>query len=411
MCGLFGGFDVSFLSLGERDVVRQLGVLSLFRGIHSTGLAHCWTKSKRKSSAIHSLTTSPELLYGKETSELFGNAKLDSNLIFGHTRHATVGALSIANAHPFVFHNIIGVHNGTIPCLRNDNKKENPDELSDSYYLYKSIEENGLDATIKSLSEWSSAYALVMYDKKVNHLRFLRNKERPLFFAATTTGTVYWSSTDLNLGYALRNTNYWASLTKEGITSFPTNHVHTYDFNTNKWLEPYKLAPDKKVHHMGRWDGWEDHFHGTGQEWKQEGWWQEEKKEGQKKVPNPTVPLIGKPKEAEKAHPTAASHPLTAQEIANQGVSNFSDDEYIYKGFRGRPMSIRYASELLAKGDAYWSEPRSLSDSVLWFSDTDFIMYKDKDDLFVRQYLLASNSSTYSGIIARKPKAKEVAVG
>lgn len=350
--------------------------------MHSTGLAHCWTKSKRRSTAIHGLVQSPELLYGKELEEVFDNAKLDCNLMIGHTRHATAGALTIANAHPFVFHSIIGAHNGTIPCLRNDDKKTNPTENSDSYYLFKSIEEKGLEETIKSLSEWTSAYALVIYDKKINHIRFLRNKERPLFFVCTNSGALYWSSTHLNLEYVLKSTNTWGNITKEGISSLPCDEVLTYDFNTNKWLQSYALAPEKKVYTFGGRSNDSFDYLGPNQDWKKDGWWSSQPKE--KETP-PSVPVV-------------------------LDSSTFSDEEYVYRGYRGNTMSISRACELLAKGDAYWNMPRNLSDAVQWFSETDFIMFKDKDDLFVKQYLLMSGSSTYTGSIVRKAKKASSAI-
>lgn len=397
MCGLFGGFDTNFLSTGERDLIRQLGVLSLFRGIHSSGLAHCWTKSKRKSNVIKSTTTSPELLYGQETEELFTSARLECNLLFGHTRHATVGAKTIVNAHPFVFSQIIGVHNGTIPCLRNDDSKENPHELSDSYFLYERINKEGLDPVIKSLSEWHSAYALVMYDKKVNHLRFLRNKERPLYYAITNSGMHMWSSTSLNLEYLIRNNGIANAMTKEGIKELPENLVHTFDFNTNKWLTPYKLEPEKKVYAMGR--AWEDYeYVGSGQDWKHSGWWssktndQEKPKEVQT-VPHTVVPRLGPP--------------LSAKEISEQGKSSYSDDEYFYRGYKNQAMTISQAAKLLAKGDAYWAMPRDITEAVLWIGPEEFILYKDKDDQMVKDYLITG--STYTGRICRRERAKEVA--
>lgn len=114
------------------------------------------------------------------------------NVFIGHVRAATVGSKTIANAHPWEYENIVGLHNGT---LRNFIYTESSigkiygfthtDYNVDSEILLKALdkdfndlENNGLPA----LEHYEGAAALLMYNKNRDTIFACHDTERPLFY-------------------------------------------------------------------------------------------------------------------------------------------------------------------------------------------------------------------------------------
>ena len=186
MCGLFGGIS-SVLMEAEIEAVYDMGFLSALRGIDSSGLAILISSSsspspnpKRKQILIRQLTNPVSMLLSDETQ----NAMNPSNhgktknifLMAGHARYASVGSVTEENIQPLQHNHIIGMHNGTIPSL-----KEPSNDLSDSKNLIKCISEEGIKNTIESRVTGGS-YALVYIDSENKTLNFIRNEDRPLSF-------------------------------------------------------------------------------------------------------------------------------------------------------------------------------------------------------------------------------------
>src|SRR4029077_386684 len=67
-----------------------------------------------------------------------------TQIMFGHTRAATMGATTIKNTHPFVVGDVIGVHNGMVYNHYNLKKKYNRDYDVDSQHIFAHINA-GLD--------------------------------------------------------------------------------------------------------------------------------------------------------------------------------------------------------------------------------------------------------------------------
>lgn len=128
--------------------------------------------------------------------------------LIGHCRSATKGKISVDNAHPFNFKNVIGVHNGTI-----HGKFPHSDEFeTDSEALYKNIDELGIKAGLEAAIGFSGAFALAFYDKKTKELCFTRNDKRPLHFTFIANGTTMLvSSTREDLEFVIDKSSYIAS--------------------------------------------------------------------------------------------------------------------------------------------------------------------------------------------------------
>lgn len=235
MCGLAGGISSTLVG-SERDVIKDLIVQSWYRGHHSTGMLS-WSRAD-KASAMASKKEAADytpLRYYKSLSDPFQFGEVEyadaekrfwkfaePTFIAGHTRSATMGAISKKNAHPFNQCPIYGMHNGTVPgSILNKDKFE-----TDSECIFYNIAKLGLHKTLEDIQDWSAApaYALVWFDRDKETLNFLRNGQRPLHIATAPTGrTWYWASDKELLEWVF----FQNKLTGYKIEALPVNE-HKY---------------------------------------------------------------------------------------------------------------------------------------------------------------------------------------
>lgn len=194
MCGLFGAFGRQ-LSLKNVERLEVLGILSQIRGLDSTGLACIYKdsiSSKTISIMMHKNTyDATGFFLSDEGRALFRKPTIPMAYI-GHCRAATLGAVSVANAHPYVIDNkVIGTHNGTISAFRP--KDVDAETRTDSLDLYERITRKGV---LQALADagWGAAFALVWYDRSTKRINMIRNKERPLFIMKTKEDTFFYAS-------------------------------------------------------------------------------------------------------------------------------------------------------------------------------------------------------------------------
>lgn len=173
---------------------KTLLQLDTIRGPHSTGVAALGRVGGAQ--MVKKLGTPWLLFKDKEFTELM---RPNNNILMGHNRYATKGAINEANAHPFEFENLIGAHNGTLvaPHLLPGWPKYDVD----SEALYDNLSANGLKHTVDRLD---GAYALTWIDKTNDSMNFLRNSERELFYCTSEDNkTLYWASESWMLHVAL----------------------------------------------------------------------------------------------------------------------------------------------------------------------------------------------------------------
>lgn len=232
MCGLVG--IAGKLLAKDESTMKTLLLIDVLRGADSTGLAA--VRSANKEAKISKLASHPLDLFDRADFKEALNGAL-STVFIGHNRAATLGMVSRVNAHPFECGNIVGAHNGTLKGTSfYDLKKKLGQEFgTDSEAIFASINEFGLKETVSMLE---GAWSLVWYDRSNNTLNFLRNKERPMYFAYSKEfDRIFWASEweMIAAAFSLRpnGTELYAEK-KTGYEYWPTDEDVHYCFDVDK---------------------------------------------------------------------------------------------------------------------------------------------------------------------------------
>lgn len=129
---------------------------------------------------------------GKASENLINKVHFEPTTLFiGHTRKSSTGTTkNINHAHPFIFENVVGVHNGTFTNY-NDVKKAfklSDDVEVDSEVFYKILDglysenNNALESFREAIGYFEGGAALVAsFKDEPNTLYIYRNEERPLY--------------------------------------------------------------------------------------------------------------------------------------------------------------------------------------------------------------------------------------
>lgn len=193
MCGHVGVAG----NLGNKEVkmFNDMLIADSVRGMHSTGVASVGLGDNVE--VIKELGPAPYLMELKRYDSVVSQTKM---VLIGHNRHATMGGVTRANAHPFVFPNVVGAHNGTIP---HSDKKAIPNHEkfgTDSEAIFAAFNDAHPEDLIKNLY---GAWALVWFDRKERTINFLRNDQRDLCFALSKDNKcLFWASEPYMLRWA-----------------------------------------------------------------------------------------------------------------------------------------------------------------------------------------------------------------
>ena len=229
MCGLSGTFGD--ISNNEEKAFKTLLIYSQIRGMDATGIGSI---SRKVDNGGHR-----EIKLAKEPGPpyfLFDNKSFDrcfygiNQGYIGHNRSKTTGDSSRKSAHPFMFDDIIGAHNGTIDYRNKNRMEKGSDFRTDSEAIFYNIQCHGIDDTIGRIDA-SEAYALTWYDRRDNTFNFIRNKERPLWYIySKDRKTLFWASEYEILMAAVGREEYHLELAeKPYVVSVDTHY---------KWIIP-----------------------------------------------------------------------------------------------------------------------------------------------------------------------------
>lgn len=129
-----------------------------------------------------------------ETSR-FNKVFMGTNMVYiGHNRSKTVGDNVRKNAHPFMFDDVMGAHNGTLDWQNKNRLEAGASFKTDSEALFNTVQVHGITDTISRVDA-SEAYALTWFDRRDGTMNFLRNDKRPLVYCTVNEGkALFWAS-------------------------------------------------------------------------------------------------------------------------------------------------------------------------------------------------------------------------
>ena len=160
-----------------------------------------------------------------------------SCVFMGHNRAATKGPISTYNAHPYQFDHIVGAHNGTLAfgtqeAIEKDLGEEFP---VDSMAIIASIAAKGIEETIGTLrGSWAISYV----DLKEGTLNFIRNKDRPLWYASSKDAKIFfWGSEWQIMDAAMYGGYRPLRKDKDGNSYFQFEADHHYSFDIGKLIK------------------------------------------------------------------------------------------------------------------------------------------------------------------------------
>lgn len=187
MCGLVGlvsKYQNGFTQV-QKNVFSTLLFVDTLRGDDSTGAFVIKNNGDLK--MAKDAGNASKFIATKEYDDLLSIAFNQGAAMIGHNRKATRGVVNDTNAHPFMVDDrIVLVHNGT---LWGDHKQHADVEV-DSHAIAHLLAKHDTEAAINKIN---GAFALIWYDFEDQTLNFLRNKERPLYWAETKSEYL-WAS-------------------------------------------------------------------------------------------------------------------------------------------------------------------------------------------------------------------------
>lgn len=221
MCGLCGVITPKS-DRGSISTFQSLMVVSTLRGADGAGMALVPKKGNKSIRIVKNPNVSAAELVLSSDFNKYRN--MEMSCMMGHARFPTAGGGEYDDVHPHIADHIIGTHNGTLSVV---NGLSVPKKSSDSAMLFASIAKHGIDETIKNTV---GSYAIVYINRNTGTLNFLRNYDRPLYFAHVEgEPELYWGSESSTLAYVLGR----STAKKIIVTALPSNVHATFPLYNN----------------------------------------------------------------------------------------------------------------------------------------------------------------------------------
>lgn len=242
MCGLYGYITHKNAKLNKKqremrsNILKGLAIAMQERGTHSTGVAGVckdhWCIVKKAASADKLIAT----------DEFKAFLEHSPRVVIGHTRFATIGAVTDRNSHPFNNGNIIGAHNGHVSNWKDVVGNESEAEV-DSEAIFHSLDQSNNDFK-KALKEVRGKFAITWFDQRDTDKLYLVVDGNPLnIVRVPELQTYFWCSTY----YALQSV-VGSHVDLEGKTIWSPKPEYVYEFNGIHKIKKTKIEFGKYVY-------------------------------------------------------------------------------------------------------------------------------------------------------------------
>jgi predicted glutamine amidotransferase len=251
MCGLFGMISKvpKFkFTLGETWNLFDMAVITSLRGRDSSSMWGIHRTRRNSDPRIWKTLGDPyNLINTKAGGQIQKFMMDDATVIFGHGRKATLGKVTLQNAHPFKHKNITLMHNGTINSgLESEDKTE---VEVDSHALTILVQEKGVS---EALAQVEGAFAIIAYDTNKQRILISRNYQRPLHYAEGTD-MIFIMSDRRALDYVLER----AGRLQLAIRDFEPMKVYEIDPEHPTMDQVTHITKSYSVHTSCNGDTWE----------------------------------------------------------------------------------------------------------------------------------------------------------
>lgn len=182
MCGIVGFVSTEGAtgSINRRKFFRDALIADQVRGPHSTGFYSVGSAllGSPEVKVLKKAFNAPDFLSFKEVDKAMDSIG-SKQIVIGHNRWATVGAINHDTAHPFTHGSVTMVHNGTLDYWADLEGSARFEVDSEAVCYALSV----ADDPKTVLEALDGAYVLVWYDTRDHKLRIARNDDRPLHVA------------------------------------------------------------------------------------------------------------------------------------------------------------------------------------------------------------------------------------
>ena len=233
MCGIVAMISKSPSGFvhSDLDMFQSMLVSDSIRGEDSTGVFGIY---KNKQARILKQAVEPQLMFRCDEWGDFRTKAINSmNVLVGHNRYATRGAVNTENAHPFAEGKICLVHNGTLHNQKDFNKEVEVD----SHAIAHAFNEKPAKEV---LSQINGAFAFIWYDRETGKLNITRNSERPLAYIETSDMIYIASEGGMIEWLVNRKTSKFQS-----AKLFDTNKIYSYGLKGAEETESYEAYRPK----------------------------------------------------------------------------------------------------------------------------------------------------------------------